>query len=291
MRTVSVERLEAARKELDRQGYCVLENVLSPEETTQVRNDLAAASAEDRRAGDAFLEYDGANQRVAMLLNRGRSFVDLAQHEVGLALIEHLLGEGFLLSSITANITGPGGEAMNLHADQGAVPRPWHFPTVANIMWIVDDFTADNGGTLVVPGSHKWPDFNEKTQADKAVPVVAPAGSLMCFEGRLIHGTGANVTENELRHGILAFYCLAWCRPQENVFLSLNPDVLAGASPRLLELLGYKMAGTLPLGMVNGRPWTGHPLLADAASGLALGEKLDAPDTFGRPDGDTGSHG
>jgi hypothetical protein len=44
------------------------------------------------------------------------------------------------------------------------------------------------------------------------------------------------------------------------------------------------MAGTLPLGMVNGRPWTGHPLLADAASGLALGEKLDAPDTFGRPD-------
>jgi ectoine hydroxylase-related dioxygenase (phytanoyl-CoA dioxygenase family) len=279
--TVSDERLDVARADFDRDGYCFVENVLTPEELARVRAELVEAADEDVRTGRAMLEYDGANQRVANLLNRGRSFVELAQHPVSVALMEHVLGGGCLLSSLTANITGPGGDAMMLHADQGGIPRPWNYPTVANVMWMIDDFTEENGATRVIPGSHKWDSFDPSAEVE-TVPVLGKAGSLFAFEGRLIHGTGRNTTTDQRRFGILAYHCLVWCRPQENVFLSLDPQVLAEASPTLLQLLGYTMYGTLPIGMVNGRPWNGSD------TGLALGEGLNdgPPVEYGRKPSD-----
>lgn len=70
--------------------------------------------------------------------------------------MRHLLGERVLLSNINANIAGPGGGKMVLHADQGYVIPPWPpEPLVANVIWMVDDFTEDDGATLMVPGSHR----------------------------------------------------------------------------------------------------------------------------------------
>ncbi len=107
----------------------------------------------------------------------------------------------------------------------------------------------------------------------------------MAFEGRLIHGTGANVTAGERRFGILAYHCLVWCRPQENFYLSLDPQIVQEASPELLRLLGYLMHGNLPIGMINGRPWQGAPAAIGTGHGLGLGEGLSdgPPVAYGAP--------
>jgi ectoine hydroxylase-related dioxygenase (phytanoyl-CoA dioxygenase family) len=155
-----------------------------------------------------------------------------------------------LLGNLSANITGPGGGEMVLHADQIFVPEPWSAePQGANAAWCIDDFTAENGATCFVPGSHL---LNRAPRADddrEAVPMEAPAGSLVVFESRVWHRTGHNRTADQRRAGIFGWYTRPIYRTQENWFLSLDPSVRQFGSDEMLVLLGYKTVG---LGLVNG---------------------------------------
>jgi ectoine hydroxylase-related dioxygenase (phytanoyl-CoA dioxygenase family) len=108
-----------------------------------------------------------------------------------------------------------------------------------------------------VPGSHlrdHGPGFGDDPFPE-TVPVCAPAGTAMAFEGRLWHQTGSNVTAGDLRYGILAYYCRPFIRQQENFFVSLAPHVLEAATPRLRQLLGWE--NYLSLGMIDGMPRQG----------------------------------
>src|SRR5262249_18452239 len=153
---------------------------------------------------------DGANQRVWVLLNKGRIFEELVENELVLDLIGHLLGPGFLLSNINAHIVGPGGKPMFLHSDTDYVPAPFpRYALVANATWVLDDFTVENGATEIVPGSHQHrypPDYSGTTRYD-LVPVIGPRGTVMVFHGGLWHRNGRNRTAVEKRHGLLSYYC------------------------------------------------------------------------------------
>src|ERR1041385_3356401 len=150
-----LSRAEAIK--LDTEGYCIIENVLSRAEVAALRSRLEAQAEGERARGVAF--HDGGpsrpNQRVWMLVNKGQVFRDLMLHPIVDALMGHLLGADYLLSSLTANIAAPGGEPMVLHTDQGYVGFWTPKPVVANIAWMLDDFTAANGGTRLVPRSHQ----------------------------------------------------------------------------------------------------------------------------------------
>jgi ectoine hydroxylase-related dioxygenase (phytanoyl-CoA dioxygenase family) len=130
------------------------------------------------------------------------------------------------------------------------VPTPWPAePQGANAAWCVDDFTADNGATCFVPGSHLLHRLPEPGEEVVAVPMEAPAGSLVVFESRLWHRTGFNRTTDQRRGGIFGWYTRPIYRAQENWFLSLDPIIRQFASDDLLTLLGYKTEG---LGLVYG---------------------------------------
>jgi ectoine hydroxylase-related dioxygenase (phytanoyl-CoA dioxygenase family) len=249
--------LTRARDDLAAHGYCLIDGLLSPDRVTRLRARLEELAEAEIAAGTDYVYEGGANQRVWTLLNKGDEFVELALDPTALELMEHLLGEEVLLSNIDANIAGPGGKPMFLHADQSFVPTPWPpFPLVANIMWMLTDFTPDNGATRVTPGSHLSGEAPPLTVADDlTVPVCGPAGTAMVFDGRLWHQTGANTTEGDRRYGILAYYCRPFMRQQENWFLSLDPAVLERWGPPLRGLLGYH--NYLSLGMIDGMPRSG----------------------------------
>jgi ectoine hydroxylase-related dioxygenase (phytanoyl-CoA dioxygenase family) len=238
-----------------------VEGVLGGARLEKARKRLYGAAQEDLDTGRVqtfVLDYeeDSSNQRVWGLLNKGQIFVELAEDPAALDLLKHLLGWPFLLSNISANITGPGGGEMVLHADQLYVPEPWSGIHGANVLWMIDDFTNENGATRVVPDSHKW--NRAPGPADhrvETVPLTGKAGTMVVMEGRVWHKTGNNRTPATRRAGIFAWYALPIYRAQENWFLSLNPQVRQGASETLLWLLGYKTQG---LGLVNGAepsPW------------------------------------
>jgi ectoine hydroxylase-related dioxygenase (phytanoyl-CoA dioxygenase family) len=245
-----------ARHDLDEHGFCLIEGALPSGRVQELRALLERLAKEEIEAGTDYVYEDGANQRVWTLLNKGDAFIELALDRTVLNLMGYLLGGGFLLSNIDANIAGPGGSPMFLHADQSFVPPPWPpYALVANAMWMLDDFTAENGATRYVPGSHRMdrgPDYGAGEGLTPTVPVCAPAGTAMVFDGRLWHQTGANVTTDQRRFGILAYYCRPFIRQQENWFVSLDPVVLERATPQLRQLLGW--GHYLSLGMIDGMP-------------------------------------
>lgn len=248
--------LARAKADLAEHGLCLVADAMDPALLGEVRARLYAAADEDLRSGahEPFVmdrPDDRTNQRVWGLLNRGWCFVQLAEHRAALELLRHVLGWPLQLSNISANITGPGGGEMMLHADQLYMPQPWSGPQGVNVLWMVDDFTEDNGATRFVPGSHRenrTPAAHEHGLA--TVPITGPAGTMCVMEGRVWHRTGHNATADRRRAGVFAWYTIPIYRTQENWFLSLNPLVRQNASDTLLELLGYRAVG---LGLVNGR--------------------------------------
>ena len=132
----------------------------------------------------------------------------------------------------------PGEIAQPIHADDMAIPldKP-HRPIVCNSMWALSDFTAANGATRLIPGSHHLP--NPEYGYDyNSIPAEMPKGSVLIWEGALWHGGGANRTKAR-RTGIAMNYCAGFIRQQENQQLGLSPDLVRSFSPRLQELVGY----------------------------------------------------
>lgn len=268
--------LTSAFDALERDGYCVVEDVLSPDEVAAVRSRLVAVAAAEAAASVNPARHEGPrNQRVYALTHNGNEFIFLLEHPVLWILMTHLLGPDFMLSSITANIAGPGGHAMVLHPDQGYIPPPWPpYPLVANVMWMLDDFTEANGATRFVPGSHRQATGGGTDQAlaRSAVPVTGRAGSVLCFDGRVLHQTGANTTTDVLRHGVLTYCCRPWIRQQENSSLSIPEALWPNLSEQVRQLAGLKMyAG---LGMIDGPGQRGFRYGGIAALARALGPPL-----------------
>ena len=105
-------------------------------------------------------------------------------------------------------------------------------------MWALTDFTAANGATRVIPGSHlsdRSPTFGERYDS---IPAEMPAGSVLVWHGSLWHGGGSNRTEQR-RVGIAMNYCAGWVRQQENQQLGIPLAIVHGFSPRLRELVGF----------------------------------------------------
>ncbi len=216
------ERLAAARTRLYEQAPAERQAGVAYFDGAPHQNWGSFRDQGGRLPTDAFTEAAGSiNQRLWMLVNKGQEFIDILSHEQARELIGHVLGDEYILSGFDANIANPGGVLMKLHTDQwwmpartyrhrnlrvGSIARdnfdddaPDQSPLIApaascNVMWMLDDFTEENGATRIVPGSHMsgWRLDPEKDKDVPTIAAVAPAGAAMVFEGRLWHGTGAN---------------------------------------------------------------------------------------------------
>lgn len=267
---IPAAQLGAARERLLAQAAAELQAGQAFEDGGAKQQWGAFTDEEGRIRRDAFsAQAGGVNQRVWMLINKGAIFREMLAHADVRAVADHVLGDDYLLSSYTANIAKPGGIAMNLHTDQWWMPEPIHRkpspvpagsltrelsnreddhpamiapPVVVNVMWMLNDFTEANGGTRIVPRSHLIGRRPDKEQDKDVVSIAAAgkAGSVMVFDGRIWHGTGANVSDGD-RLGLLTTFVAPQFRTQENYTVGTAPAVVADSSPDLLALLGFKV--------------------------------------------------
>jgi ectoine hydroxylase-related dioxygenase (phytanoyl-CoA dioxygenase family) len=238
--------------ELDTQGYTVIADFLCGDALEHVRAQLAKHldSHCGRNNFEGFL-----TERVYTLVGRGRCFEDIAEDGRVLALLDALLAPGYLLTASQAICIRPGETPQPIHHDDSFYPIARPRPSISfSTIVAVDAFTPDNGGTEVIPTSHRWSDAQiagtyDGRDADAPPPpalesllrpMIVPAGACIFFHGTLLHRGGAN--RSAARR--LAFsnqYCEPWARTQENFFLGIPPALVRGMSPRLQALLGYEI--------------------------------------------------
>jgi ectoine hydroxylase-related dioxygenase (phytanoyl-CoA dioxygenase family) len=260
--------IETAIQEIRTCGYTLVPDFLGGGRLDRVR------AALDCELG-AYLgrnNFEGhATERIYTLVARDPVFREVIEDDRVMALCAAFLEPNYLLTGSLAISIHPGETPQPWHNDDAfyPIPRPRPMVSLSTIV-AVDDFTAENGGTEVIPGSHLWsdaeiggdyrdgdresdPDFAAR-MADRSVPIEMPAGTCVVFAGNLLHRGGANRSPAP-RRAFSMQYCQPWARTQENYFLAVPPEQARAMSPRIQALLGYSIHRPF-MGHVAGR----HPL-------------------------------
>lgn len=233
---------EAHQRQLDESGVIVIPDVLSQPEIDAYRARLLELAEKEREDGTAKIHTGGGGQHVRWLVNKGEMFERMLAHPKVDPYFEYLLGDDYTLSTLTSNIVSPGAPDGNYHRDHaagrlsGVVP----FPLVANSLWLLEDFTPENGGTRLVPGSHKFPNGPEsdlEAHPDE-IRVEAPKGSVLLFNGSVWHSAGANRTDRA-RIALICFCCRSFMKPMFDFVNHLKPEVEARATPELRRIYGF----------------------------------------------------
>jgi ectoine hydroxylase-related dioxygenase (phytanoyl-CoA dioxygenase family) len=232
-------------------GYVIVADLMSEADLAAARADLGRILASTPTGRNHFEGF--ATQRVYALFAKTRTFDRAAVHPLLLDVLDQVLGHYQLSAPVGIHI-GPGEQAQMLHRDDAIYPLPEpHPPVVLNTMWPLDEFTAENGATRFIPGSHRWEPGRQPATADPVVTAEMSPGSAMFYLGSLWHGGGANRTARP-RLGVILEYAAAWLRPQENHCLAVPRATVRDLPKRLQELLGYNIYPPF-VGYVDG----GHP--------------------------------
>jgi len=209
-------------------GYVVVTGMLTSSGAQAARADLDRVLRTTRTGRNSFEGFD--TQRIYAL----------ATDPLLLDVLDRVLGH-YQLSAPVGICIGPGETAQILHRDDAIYPVPEpHPPLVVNTMWPLDEFTAENGATRFVPGSHQWEPGRRPGPDDPVETAVMSPGSALFYLGSLWHGGGANRTARP-RLGVILEYAAGWLRQQENHCLAVPRDIARQLPERLQELLGYNI--------------------------------------------------
>jgi ectoine hydroxylase-related dioxygenase (phytanoyl-CoA dioxygenase family) len=202
-------------------------------------------------------------ERVYTMVARGQVFEDITADPRLLAILDAFLRPGYLLSASHAIDIYPGEVAQSLHTDDSFYPIPRPRPAISiSVIGAIDAFTAENGGTVILPRTHRWStaeltEFYQARQAGRRHPALEtafslemPAGAIAVFPGTLVHGAGANRGAAP-RMAFTNQYCEPWARTQENFYLGVPKDRVRRMSPPLQRLLGYDLMPPTFMGQVT----------------------------------------
>jgi ectoine hydroxylase-related dioxygenase (phytanoyl-CoA dioxygenase family) len=231
---------------LDHAGCLVVTGVADGATRDAIATELAphmrAARVREDEPGEF---YPGRTRRVTALVTRSPRIGEFVLHPTATAVCDHFLKPnapfGYQLHVTAALEVGPGARSQVLHREEDAftyfpLPRP---NLIVATMWAISDFRADNGATLVVPGSHRW-EAERKPEPGEIRSAEMPAGSVLFWLGGTLHGAGPN-TSNDWRYGVILTYSLGWLRQEENQYLDVPPEVAERLSPELRRMIGYEM--------------------------------------------------
>lgn len=245
--------------EVAARGFVVVPDVVPAERIDAIREDVLPRLMH----GGGRNNFEGfATRRLYGVIAKTLVCNELVEHPLVLGLLDRLLEPNYLLSQLQVIDILPGEAAQPLHPDDAFYPWPRPRPPlgVATI-WPLDDFTAENGATVAIPGSHLWDDrMPTPEERAAAEPAVMRRGSVLLFLGTLWHGGGANRSSGS-RACVTAQYCAPWCRQQENFALSVPRERVRACSEHVQRMLGYSIHPPF-MGFVDGM----HPkrLLEDA---------------------------
>ena len=251
---VDLNEIKQLVRKVNDQGYVIVENVLTDEQIKRLRSgmsDFFDASA--RLYGNAQLGEPTNRSRfqgkqtihVQNVLAKTNVADEVAAMPFFRALLSGILGHDFILNAgAVAMSPDPGCTPQGLHQDDGffvLMPRP-RMPLVVTAAFALDDFTKDNGGTQIVPGSCRW-GSDRQPLPEEVIFAEMPAGSMLLWEGGIFHGGGGNSTQ-DTRRTLTLNYTRGWLRTQFNQYLSVPRERVLAMCPELQSDMGYHRSAT-----------------------------------------------
>jgi hypothetical protein len=230
--------LDELKTELDELGFVVLPEAIPSGQASSMAERLMDIM---RRQPDADKLYQ--NLRGVFNYDDEDTFVSLVTHPSVLELAKHAVGDGMQMAEVGALWNKPGASAGRLHAD---VPIGWFaragrpIPDVCfmvNCIWMLTEFTRDNGGTVFLPCSH----FSRRVprpgvEYPYLVPVTGAPGSVVIFNGSTWHGSGPNVTTDSQRLGVSSGYFAHWMDPRAGGWYLLTREVRDRMPPEVRDM-------------------------------------------------------
>jgi ectoine hydroxylase-related dioxygenase (phytanoyl-CoA dioxygenase family) len=235
---------------LRRWGYSIVDDVVDQATMDRMEAEVMPWIEASTAGRD---EYDGKfTRRTGALIARCPTSRELVMHPTVVGTVEHFLSH---VTSVQLHLTQvisiePGETQQKLHRDQMAFdffPFPPDYHVQCNTMWALTDFTVENGGTHVLPGTSGMPD-DEASRVEGA-QVEMRRGSVLFYDGKVLHGGGANRSDG-VRRGVNITYAVGWVRQEENQYLACPPEVARTLDDDLLAMMGYR-EGAFALGYVG----------------------------------------
>ena len=265
MQRVDLQQVSAAVAAVQESGYVIVPGVLDDATVERVRDGMEPLFAGCRRmfeqadpassnrstkdrstrhrsSGAKLSSWSGQRtNHVQNVLAKTEAADEVACNPLLRAIIAGVLGGDFILNAgVVAMSPDPGCVPQGLHRDDGfftLLPRP-HMPLVVTAAIALDDFTRENGGTQIVPGSSCWEPARE-AEPHEVIHCEMTRGSMLLWDGAVLHGGGGNSTSGQSRRTVTLNYTRGWLRTQFNQYLSV-PRARVLAMPATLQAdLGY----------------------------------------------------
>lgn len=231
-----------------RQGYCLIESAV-PALQAEAMARRCFALHEDPALQDLKQDPDDdLYQTLFGLANLEEASWAFAAHPAVLALVHALLGPEARIGAICSKWVKPGSRAGGVHVDstkdlpERLPEQPW----LVNTMWMLSDFTEQNGATLIAPGSH-----SRRRRPPRGFPpddpalrkITGPKGSVVLWHAGVWHANGANTSTAEHRMGLnISYYPVWWNMYREGGHQPVHPEVYA-RMPETMQRLNVHRVG------------------------------------------------
>ena len=232
---------EEEKRELDERGFVIFEDLVGSEQLAAMRQQFDRLLALE--GGDGREYKPEANiGRLANLVDKGSQFGPCYSHPKVLAAIWHVIGGEMHLGSLNGRAAPPGRGNQALHCDNQTTAEVVLNYGACNSLWMLDDFTPDNGATRLVPGTHRLlaqpRDHMPDPQAEHPGQVLAlgRAGSVLVFNGITWHGGTTNRTRRP-RRAIHSFWLARQIEQQQIQADWLSPATIENLSPAVRYVL------------------------------------------------------
>ena len=228
---------------IEGKGYIMLPDLLSRQETLAARNLILELAEQEKQ--DNKIIVQGKKERLYGLIYKGDVFASMVQDKLILSVVDAIIGEDAILGGFSSHILHPGAKSMGVHVDYPywAMPAPFpkHPVLELQVIWLMEDFTADNGSPLFAAGTQnlatKPNNWQFKQTAEK---ITGTAGSAIISHGLCWHDTSDNDSDRP-RVSLLGNYTPQYVHPLENNLFDCQSEAIANASPRLQKLLRHDL--------------------------------------------------
>ena len=224
-------------------GYVMLPDLLSIEETAAARSLILDLAEQEKQEGKLIVQ--GKKERLYGLIYKGDVFTSMVQNELIISIVEAIIGKEAILGGFSAHILHPGAKSMGIHVDYPywAMPAPFpKYPVLElQVIWMMEDFTANNGSPMFAPGTQNLASQPNKREFRKnAEKITGRAGSAIISHGLCWHDTSDNQSDRS-RVSLLGNYTPQYVHPLENSLFDSQPEKIQSASPRLKKLLRHTL--------------------------------------------------